>query len=68
MGCAVFRGGAYFWWEDPLVRPGQDGAVGRGGGCIVVLAGDVEGEVDEELCVGFGKGGEAGGNLVLAFL
>lgn len=45
--------------RDPLAWPGEDGGVGGAGGGRVVLAGDVEGEVEERLAVGFDEGGEA---------
>jgi hypothetical protein len=55
---AVFCGVSQLGRQDPLVGPGEDCAVGRGRGGVVVLAGDVEREVDEELAVGFDEGGE----------
>lgn len=41
-----------------MVWPLEDGGVGGGGVGVVVLAGDVEGEVEEGLAARFDKGGE----------
>lgn len=56
---AGFGGAVKFRREDPLVGPLEDGAVGGRGAVVVVLAGDVEGEVEEGLSAGFKEGGEA---------
>ena len=56
---AGFGGAVKFRGEDPLVGPLEDGAVGGRGAVVVVLAGDVEGEVEEGLSAGFKEGGEA---------
>lgn len=56
--CAGFCGSVQFRREDPLVWPLEDGGVGRGGMGVVVLAGDVEGEVEEGLAARFDKRGE----------
>ena len=53
MVCSGLCGGVQLRREDPLVGPLEDGAVGGGGVVVVVLAGDVEGEVDEGLTAGF---------------
>jgi hypothetical protein len=54
--CAGFCGSVEFQGEDPLIWPLKDGAVGGGGLVVVVLAGYVEGEVDESLGTGFQEG------------
>lgn len=56
---AGFRGRVDLRREEPLVRPGEDGGVGRRGLEAVVLAGDVEGEVEEGLGAGLDKRREA---------
>lgn len=55
--CAGFCRCVQFGRDEPLVRPGEDVGVGGGGLEAIVLAGDVEGEVDE----GLGSGGDEGG-------
>lgn len=60
MVCSGFCGGVQFWGEDPLVGPLEEGAVGWGCVCIVVLACYVEREVEEGLAAGFDEGGESG--------
>lgn len=52
-GCVEFR------WEYPLVGPGEDRGVRGRCSCIVVLAGDVEVEVEKGLGVGLDEGGES---------
>lgn len=54
-----FGGGAALWGEEPGVGPEEDvGVCGPGRG-VIVLAGDIEVEVDEGLGVGFEEGGVA---------
>jgi hypothetical protein len=60
---AGFGGAVELWWENPLVWPLEERAVGWGCVVVVVLAGYVEVEVDEGLAAGFDEGGEAGGGL-----
>lgn len=60
---AGFGGGVELWWEDPLIWPLEERAVGWGCVGVVVLAGYVEVEVDEGLAAGFDEGGEAGGRV-----
>lgn len=43
---ACSRRRSTLWRRDPLARPGEEGSVGGAGGGCVVLAGDVEGEVE----------------------
>jgi hypothetical protein len=59
--CSGFCGGVELWGQDPLVWPLEEGAVGWGCVCVVILACYVEGEVDEGLAAGFDEGGEAVG-------
>lgn len=40
------RGCSTVWRRNPLAWPGEEGSVGGAGGGCVVLAGDVEGEVE----------------------
>lgn len=56
---AGFRGRVDLRREEPLVRPGEDGGVGRRGLEAVVLAGDVEREVEEGLGPGLDERREA---------
>ena len=56
---AGFRSGVDLRRQDPLVGPLEDGTVGGRGAVVVVLAGDVEGEVKKGLGAGFEEGGEA---------
>lgn len=60
---AGFGGGVELGWEDPLVWPLEERAVGWGCVGVVVLAGYVEVEVNEGLATGFDEGGEAGGRV-----
>lgn len=54
-----FGGGAALWGEEPGVGPEQDVGVCGAGGGVIVLAGDIEVEVDEGLGVGLEEGGIA---------
>lgn len=47
--------------EDPLVWPLEKLSVCGGCVAVVVLAGDVQGEIDEGLAARFDEGGEAAG-------
>lgn len=51
--------------KDPLIWPLEEIAVCRGCIAVVVLAGDVQGEIDEGLAAGFDEGGEAVGAAYL---
>lgn len=59
MGGTAFGGGMETRGEDPLIGPVEQSAVCRRGGFVVVLTGDVEGEVEEGLGAGFEEGGES---------
>lgn len=57
---AGFGGSVQLGWEDPLVWPLEEGSIGWGCVGVVVLAGYVEGEVEEGLTARFDKRGETG--------
>jgi hypothetical protein len=54
-----FGGTMQLWWQDPLVRPLEKASVCRRGISVIILAGDVQVEVDKGLAAGFDEGGEA---------
>lgn len=59
MLCSGFCGSVKLWGEDPLVGPLEEGAVGWGRVCVVVLTCYVEGDVEEGLASGFDERGES---------
>lgn len=56
---------AYLWRDNPLVWPLEQGRVCRHGSRCVILARDIEGEIDERLAPSFEKGRESAINPLL---
>lgn len=60
MVCPSSRGRSAFGGQQPGIGPSQEVGICRARGCVIVLAGDVEAEIDKGLAVGFDEGGVAG--------